>query len=59
MKIILEGAEGETTTAAEMLRDVFAVASVSKFYPSRDDETKGRVYVNLLEPKGGHVNDFS
>ncbi len=44
MKIILEGAEGETMTAAEMLRDVFAVASVSKFYPSRDEAASMSIF---------------
>ncbi len=59
MKIILEGHEGEMKAASEMLSEVFAIASVSKFYPNRDDTTKGRVYINLLEPKGGHANDIS
>ena len=56
MKIRLEGSEKEINTVVEILRDVLAIASVSKFY-GNDGGGEGRVYVNLLEPKGGHVND--
>ncbi|WET79217.1 hypothetical protein P3102_35200 [Amycolatopsis sp. QT-25] len=47
MKIRIEGTTHETEAAAELLREVFDVREVSRFYPNRGRSTLGRVYVDV------------
>ncbi len=59
MKLRIEGTEAEIRTFLSSLRDIVAIASVSKFYENRGDGIRiGRVYVNLMDSKGGanHAN---
>ena len=54
MKLRIEGTEAEIRTFISSLRDIVAVASVSRFYENRESGGKiGRVYINLVEPERG------